>query len=46
MDWNFITNHLFCGYIPMMVAMVLYFIILQLVGKKQTGKVLLANLRS
>lgn len=35
MDWGFITHHLMSGYIPMMVALVLYFVILHLAGNKQ-----------
>lgn len=36
MDWQFITHHLASGYIPVSVALVLYFILLYMMGKKQT----------
>ena len=36
MDWQFITHHLISGYIPVAVALVLYFILLYVMRKKQT----------
>ncbi len=36
MDWQFITHHLVSGYIPVAAALVLYFILLYVIGKKQT----------
>lgn len=36
MDWQFVTHHLVSGYIPVAVALVLYFIFLHATGKKQT----------
>lgn len=36
MDWQFVTHHLVSGYIPVMVALVLYYILLFVMGKKQT----------
>ena len=36
MDWQFVTHHLVSGYIPVVVALVLYFILLFVMGKKQT----------
>lgn len=36
MDWQYITHHMLSGFIPVMIALVLYFIILRLIGKKQT----------
>ena len=35
MDWGFITHHLLSGYIPVMAALVFYFVILHLVKRKQ-----------
>lgn len=36
MDWEFVVRHLISGSIPSMTALVLYFVILRLKGKKQT----------
>ena len=36
MDWGFITHHLISGYIPVIAALLLYFIVLSLIGKKQS----------
>lgn len=36
MDWKFITHHLLSGYVPVMAALVLYFVVLYAIGKKQT----------
>ena len=36
MDWQFITHHLTSGYIPVAAALVLYFILLHVMGKRQT----------
>ena len=36
MDWEFITHHLLSGYVPVMAALVLYFVVLYAIGKKQT----------
>ncbi len=36
MAWEYITHHLISGYIPVMVVLMLYFILLHLGGKKQT----------
>ena len=36
MDWQFISHHLISGYIPVAAALVLYFVILLLIKKKQT----------
>ena len=36
MDWGFVSHHLISGYIPVVVAIVVYFIILHVAGKKQT----------
>ena len=36
MDWEYIINHLLSGCVPMIPALVLYFIILHMIGKKQT----------
>ncbi len=36
MDLEYITHHLISGYFPVVVALVLYFTFLHLVGKKQT----------
>lgn len=36
MDWGFITHHLVSGYIPVVVALVVYFILMHVIGKKQT----------
>ena len=36
MDWGFLTHHLVSGYIPVMVALVVYFILMHVIGKKQT----------
>ena len=36
MDWQFITHHLTSGYTPVASALVLYFIILYVMGKRQT----------
>ena len=36
MDWQFVIHHLVSGYIPVVVALVLYFILLFVMGKKQT----------
>ena len=35
MDWQFIGHHLISGYIPMMVMLVLYFVVLFATKKKQ-----------
>lgn len=35
MDWKFITHHLVSGNIVVMAALVVYFIILRVIGKKQ-----------
>ena len=35
MDWEFITHHLVSGNIIVMAALVVYFIILRVIGKKQ-----------
>ena len=43
MDWKFITHHLASGYIPMMIALILYFVILHAVGKKQTAGHVIAS---
>ena len=37
MDWAFITHHLISGSIPVMAALVLYFLIMRMIGKKQTA---------
>lgn len=36
MDWEFVVRHLISGSFPTMAALVVYFIILRLIGKKQT----------
>ena len=36
MDWQFVTHHLVSGYIPVVVALVLYYILLFVMGEKQT----------
>lgn len=36
MDWGFITHHLVSGYIPVIAALVVYFILMHVIGKKQT----------
>lgn len=36
MDWGFIIHHLVSGYIPVMVALALYFALLSILKKKQT----------
>ena len=35
MDWQYITYHMLSGFIPMVIALVLYFIVLRLIGKNQ-----------
>ncbi len=37
MDWGFIIHHLLSGSIPMAAALVLYFLFLRRIGKKQTA---------
>lgn len=37
MDWRFVTRHLISGYLPVMAALGLYFVILFAAGKKQTA---------
>ena len=37
MDWNFVTHHLLSGYPTVAAALVLYFIVLGVAGKKQTA---------
>lgn len=36
MAWEFITYHMLSGYVPAMAALVLYFVVLYVIGKKQT----------
>ena len=36
MDWEWITHHLISGLIPVMMALILYFLILRVLGKRQT----------
>ena len=36
MDWQFIFHHLICGYIPVVVALAVYFALLRVMGRKQT----------
>ena len=43
MDWHFLAPHLICGYIPAMAALGLYFIVLRLIGKRESaGRILLS----
>ena len=37
MDWGFITHHLASGFIPEAAALMMYFILLHVIGKKQTA---------
>lgn len=37
MDWGFITHHLISGFIPIMVALVVCFILTHVIGKKIRG---------
>lgn len=37
MDLVFVIHHLICGFIPMVAALLLYFVILHQIGKKQTA---------
>lgn len=47
MDWQFITHHLTSGYTPVASALVLYFILLHVMGKRQTiGHIIFFHLYS
>ena len=37
MDWEFFTHHVLCGCIPSTAALILYFSLLHLLGKKQNA---------
>ncbi len=43
MDWQFISHHLVCGYIPVAVALAVYFVLLRVIGRKQTGCHIIAS---
>ena len=39
MDWQFVTHHLVSGYIPVVVELVLYYILLFVMGKSRPYKI-------